>query len=70
VKVSCTVLKTNGAGDSLVEFNRSCHDAIGAIFNSIRYKAKYVLYADIAKCFDPINHKALLDKINTYSRLR
>ncbi|WP_333138048.1 reverse transcriptase N-terminal domain-containing protein [Microcoleus sp. Pol11C2] len=49
---------------------RSCHDAIGAIFNSIRYKAKYVLDADIAKCVDPINHKALLDKINTYPRLR
>lgn len=49
---------------------RSCHDAIGAIFYSIRYKAKYVLDADIAKCFDRINHKALLDKINTYPRLR
>lgn len=49
---------------------RSCHDAIEAIFNSIRYKAKYVLDADIAKCFDRINHKALLDKINTYPRLR
>ncbi len=49
---------------------RSCHDAIGAIFNSIRYKAKYVLDADIAKCFDRINHKALLDKINTYPGLR
>ena len=49
---------------------RSCHDAIGAIFINIRYKAKYVLDADIAKCFDRINHKALLDKINTYPRLR
>ena len=49
---------------------RSCHDAIGAIFDSIRYKAKYVQDADIAKCFDRINHKALLDKINTYPRLR
>ncbi len=49
---------------------RSCHDAIGAIFDSIRYKAKYVLDADIAKCFDRINHKALLDKINTYPGLR
>lgn len=48
----------------------SCHDAIGAIFLSIRYKAKYVLDADIAKCFDRINHKALLDKINTYPGLR
>jgi RNA-directed DNA polymerase len=45
---------------------RSCHDAIGAIFDSIRYKAKYVLDADIAKCFDRIDHKALLSKIATY----
>jgi len=49
---------------------RSCHDAIGAIFDSIRYKAKYVLDADIAKCFDRINHNTLLDKIKTYPSLR
>jgi RNA-directed DNA polymerase len=45
---------------------RSCHDAIEAIFIGIRGKAKYVLDADIAKCFDRINHKALISKINTY----
>lgn len=45
---------------------RSCHDAIGAIFNSIKQKAKYVLDADIAKCFDRIDHKALLTKIATF----
>ncbi len=49
---------------------RSCHDAIGAIFSAISKKPKYVLDADIAKCFDRINHKALLDKINTYPSLR
>jgi RNA-directed DNA polymerase len=49
---------------------RSCHDAIGAIFNAIRYKAKYVLDADIAKCFDRINHDSLLRKLNTYPALR
>jgi RNA-directed DNA polymerase len=43
---------------------RSCHDAVGAIFNAIRYKSKYVLDADIAKCFDRINHKVLLQKLN------
>ncbi|HEY9865718.1 MAG TPA: group II intron reverse transcriptase/maturase [Candidatus Obscuribacterales bacterium] len=48
---------------------RSCHDAIGAIFNGIRYKSKYVLDADISKCFDRINHKALISKINTYPTL-
>jgi len=45
---------------------RSAHDAKEAIFNAIRYKAKYVLDADIAKCFDCIDHKALLDKLNTF----
>jgi RNA-directed DNA polymerase len=49
---------------------RSCHDAIGAIFVSIKHKAKYVLDADISKCFDRINHNALLLKLNTYPTLR
>ncbi|TAE57921.1 MAG: group II intron reverse transcriptase/maturase [Nostocales cyanobacterium] len=49
---------------------RSCHDAIEAIFNAIRYKAKYVLDADIAKCFDRINHEALLRKLNTFPTIR
>jgi RNA-directed DNA polymerase len=49
---------------------RSCHDAIEAIFNAIRYKPKYVLDADIAKCFDRINHEALLKKLNTFPTLR
>lgn len=49
---------------------RSCRDAVEAIFNAIRYKPKYVLDADIAKCFDRINHKRLLEKLNTYPILR
>ena len=49
---------------------RSCHDAVGAIFNAIRYKAKFVLDADIAKCFDRINHGELLRKLNTFPTLR
>lgn len=49
---------------------RSVHDAIGAIFCAIRIKAKYVLDADIAKCFDRINHEALLEKLNTFPTLR
>ena len=49
---------------------RSCHDAIEAIFNSIRIKPKFVLDADISKCFDKINHQQLLRKINTYPSLR
>jgi RNA-directed DNA polymerase len=31
---------------------RSCHDAIEAIFNAIKCKAKFVFDADIAGCFD------------------
>ena len=49
---------------------RSCHDAIEAIFQEIRYKPKYALDADIAKCFDRIGHRALLDKIDTFPLLR
>jgi RNA-directed DNA polymerase len=49
---------------------RSCHDAISAIFMAIRCKPKFVLDADIAKCFDKINHERLLEKLNTYPTLR
>jgi RNA-directed DNA polymerase len=49
---------------------RSCHDAIGAIFSAIRLKAKYVLDADLAKCFDNIDHQALLAKLQTFPTLR
>ena len=49
---------------------RSCHDAIEAIFKAIKTSAKYVLDADIAKCFDRINHKALLEKLNTFPTIR
>jgi RNA-directed DNA polymerase len=43
---------------------RSTHDAIEAIFNTICRKPKFVYDADIAKCFDRIAWKALLDKLN------
>lgn len=49
---------------------RSCHDAIGQIFTVISRKAKYVLDADIAKCFDRIDHEALLNKLNTFPTIR
>ncbi|WP_330203424.1 group II intron reverse transcriptase/maturase [Cyanobacterium sp. Dongsha4] len=48
----------------------SCHDAIKAIYNSISQKPKYVLDADIAKCFDKIDHNRLLTKLETYPTLR
>ena len=49
---------------------RSAHDAIEAIFNQIRYKSKFVLDADISKCFDQINHQKLLAKLNTFPKLK
>lgn len=48
---------------------RSCHDAIEAIFNEIRYKPKFVLDADIKSCFDRIDHQALLIKLKTFPTL-
>jgi RNA-directed DNA polymerase len=49
---------------------RSCHDAIEAIYLAINRKSKYVLDADIAKCFDRINHWKLLEKLNTFPTIR
>ncbi|MBC6480489.1 MAG: group II intron reverse transcriptase/maturase [Hormoscilla sp. GM7CHS1pb] len=49
---------------------RGCHDAIQAIFLSIKQKSKWVLDADIAKCFDKIDHVALLAKLNNTSPIR
>ena len=49
---------------------RSCHDAIGAIFNGIRYKPKFVFDADIKGCFDNIDQNALLEKLQIYPQLR
>jgi len=49
---------------------RSAHDAIEAIHNALRWKAKYVLDADIAKCFDRISQEALLQKLNTTPTFR
>ena len=49
---------------------RSCHDAIEAIYSAIHLKPKFVLDADIAKCFDKIDHDKLLQKINTFPTLR
>lgn len=49
---------------------RSAHDAIEAIHSSINKKPKYVLDADIRKCFDRINHDFLLSKLNTYPNMQ
>ena len=60
------VFETNTYG---FRTGRSAHDAIGAIFGGISKKAKYVLDADITKCFDKINQEKLLDKLNTFPKL-
>jgi RNA-directed DNA polymerase len=49
---------------------RSCHDAIEAIYLSIKSKPKYVLDADIEKCFDKICHEELLKKIKASPSIR
>ena len=49
---------------------RSCHDAIAQIKLAMRQNAKYVLDADIAKCFDRINHDKLLQKLNILGQVR
>ena len=49
---------------------RSCHDAIGSIFGTIKHKPKYVLDADISKCFDRINHGKLLKKCQVFPKIR
>jgi RNA-directed DNA polymerase len=49
---------------------RSCYDAVEAIYKAISQKSKYVLDADIAKCFDRISHEKLLEKLNTFPTLR
>jgi RNA-directed DNA polymerase len=49
---------------------RSAHDAIGAIFTGICKKPKYVPEADIAACFDHLDHAVLLAKLGTFPTLR
>ena len=49
---------------------RSAHDAIAALGVGISRKPKYALDADIAKCFDRIDHTALLDKLYTSPTFR
>lgn len=49
---------------------RNCHDAIAAVRAFVQKRPKYVLDADIAKCFDRINHEKLLDKIGMAGKYR
>lgn len=46
---------------------RSAHDAIEAIFSNLHHGTpKWVFDADVRKCFDMIDHKKLLSKLNTF----
>ena len=50
---------------------RSALDAIEAIFLNLRGgKPKFVFDADIAKCFDRIDHNALLQKMGTFPEMK
>ncbi len=49
---------------------RSCHDAIKHIKDAIQSSEKFVLDADIAKCFDRINHNTLLQKTGYQGSVR
>ena len=49
---------------------RSVHDAMEAVFLGICKKSKWVLDADISKCFDQINHQYLLEKCNTFPKMQ
>ncbi len=49
---------------------RSAKDAIAAIYSDINKMSYYILDADIEKCFDQIDHKRLLNKLNTYPGMR
>uniref|UniRef100_UPI0030DD4380 reverse transcriptase N-terminal domain-containing protein n=1 Tax=Cyanothece sp. BG0011 TaxID=2082950 RepID=UPI0030DD4380 len=43
---------------------RNAHDAIGRIYTAVNKTARYVLDADISKCFDKIKHDYLLSKVD------
>jgi RNA-directed DNA polymerase len=49
---------------------RSCQDAIQDIFINLRGRHRYVLDADIRKCFDKISHSKLLDKLSSCKLIR
>ncbi len=48
---------------------RSCQDAIAAIFNHIKSKAKFVLDADIKGCFDNIQSTGTIEEIANICRI-
>ena len=61
------VFETNSYG---FRPGKSSHDAIAKLFLSLRRKSKYVLEADIKKCFDRIDHDKLLLKLSTFDTMK
>jgi RNA-directed DNA polymerase len=49
---------------------KSAHDATRSIWNWVSMKPRYVLDADIAKCFDKINHEKLMNKLGYTGAIR
>lgn len=49
---------------------RSVQDAVETIFLGISKKPKWVLDADIVKCFDEINHQYLINKCKTFPKMQ
>ncbi len=49
---------------------RSCWDAITAVFQRIVFRPQYLLKVDISKCFDRIDHQALLAKLHAPPGIR
>jgi len=45
---------------------RSCHDAVVSLYLSLRSKSRFVLDADIQKCFDRIDHEKLVKKLDSF----
>jgi RNA-directed DNA polymerase len=48
---------------------RSCHDTIASISLLLRGKSRFVLGADIHKCFDKIDHDKLIAKLDTFDQI-
>ncbi|NES24584.1 MAG: group II intron reverse transcriptase/maturase [Symploca sp. SIO3E6] len=49
---------------------KSAHDAIEGIRSRLRFEPKFVLDADIAQCFDRINHDRLMSKIKAPANIK
>ncbi|MEM1171643.1 MAG: reverse transcriptase N-terminal domain-containing protein [Cyanobacteria bacterium P01_H01_bin.35] len=48
----------------------SCQDAIEAIVDCVKFQPKYVLKADITKCFECLDYERLFKKLDVYPTLR